>query len=196
MKQDILEPGTIYHIYNRGNNKEDLFIEKKNYYYFLELVKKHLLPITDLYCYCLLKNHFHLLLRIKDTNDLPDKFRSKPYLPFSNLFNSYAKSINKADNRTGSLFQEHLPRNRVTDENYLIQLVVYIHLNPVKHQFSKDYKQYPYSSYSSYKSNNEMYINNNYVMNLFDGIENFEYCHDLKRTKYDKIIEDIDKFDY
>jgi REP element-mobilizing transposase RayT len=189
MKQDIFEPGAVYHVFNRGNNKENIFMEEKNYLYFLELIKKHLLPFVDLYCYCLLRNHFHLLLRIKEKNELPEKYQLKPYLPFSNLFNAYTKSINKSYNRTGSLFQEHLSRNRVTNENYLKQLVAYIHHNPVKHQFIEDFKKYPYSSYNSIN------VNRNYIISLFDYIENFEYWHNFKKIKYDGIIETIDKYD-
>jgi predicted transcriptional regulator len=58
MEKDIFESGQYYHIYNRGNNKENIFIEEKNYNYFLEKMKKYLLPITDVYAYCLLQNHF------------------------------------------------------------------------------------------------------------------------------------------
>jgi REP element-mobilizing transposase RayT len=195
MKQDAFELGAVYHIYNRGNNKENIFIEEKNYNYFLQLIKKHLLPFVDLYCYCFLKNHFHLLLRINDSIELPEKYQTKPYLPFSNLFNAYTKSINKAYNRTGSLFQEHLQRNRVTDENYLLQLVAYIHLNPVKHKFVKNFKKYPYSSYDDYCSEKESMVNKKYILNLFENIENFEYWHDLNKIKSDGIIDVIEKND-
>ena len=58
MKKDVLESGSIYHFYNRGNNKENIFIEERNYNYFLQLVKKYLLPIADIYAYCLLKKSF------------------------------------------------------------------------------------------------------------------------------------------
>lgn len=64
MKIDVIEPGTVYHIFNRGNNKENLFIEEKNYAYFLSLIERYLTKVADIYCYCFLKNHFHLLLRI------------------------------------------------------------------------------------------------------------------------------------
>lgn len=53
MKQDVIELGTTYHIFNRGNNRENIFIEQKNYFYFLDLLKKHILPIADVYAYCL-----------------------------------------------------------------------------------------------------------------------------------------------
>ena len=116
------------------------------------LYLKNILPVADIYAYCLLKNHFHLALRIKDEESLSEKLKEKPYLAFSNFFNSYSKSINKAYNRRGSLFQEHLHRIRVEDDEYLMQLIAYIHLNPVKHKFSDDFKEYKYSSYQAYIS--------------------------------------------
>ncbi len=55
-----LEPGKYYHIYNRGNNRENIFKEDRNYAYFLKLYVFHVGPIADTYAYCLLRNHFHL----------------------------------------------------------------------------------------------------------------------------------------
>ena len=58
-------PGAYYHIYNRGNNRENLLIEKRNYLYFLSLYAKHIEPVAATYAYCLLRNHFHLLIRVR-----------------------------------------------------------------------------------------------------------------------------------
>ena len=57
-----LQPGHYYHIYNLGNNREDLFRETRNYAYFLKLYAHHIHPIADTFAYCLLRNHFHLLV--------------------------------------------------------------------------------------------------------------------------------------
>ncbi len=142
MKQDIFEHGVVYPVFKRGNNKEDIFKEEKNYVYFLSLLQKYVLPVAEIYAYCLLKNHFHLVVRIKDVDLLENEYKEKPYLGFSNHFNAYAKSINKMYNRTGSLFQEHLHRKRVEDDEYLRQLIAYVHLNPVKHEFTDDFRNY------------------------------------------------------
>ena len=195
MKIDAIEPGVVYHLFNRGNNKEDIFKEERNYHHFLSLMEKHLLTVADIYCYCLLKNHFHLLLRIKDAELIPEKFRPKPFLPFSHFFNAYAKSINKAYNRTGSLFQEHPHRKRVCDENYLTQLVAYIHLNPEKHRFTKNFREYPYSSYQVFRSNVKSNIDTEYIMKYFGTHQNFEFWHNLNRIKYEGIVEEIDNLD-
>jgi len=195
MEKDIFESGQYYHIYNRGNNKENIFIEEKNYNFFLEKMKKYLLPIADIYAYCLLQNHFHIILKIKDEVELPERFKEKIHLPFSNFFYSYAKSINTAYHRTGSLFQEHLQRNRIENEEYLRQLIVYVHLNPVKHKFTKSFETYLHSSYRSYLSSKETSIDRDFILELFGGLENFKFYHDEKRLVYEGVIDAVDKMD-
>lgn len=131
MKLETLDKDYTYHIYNRGINGETIFINDENKKYFLNLLDKYLSEKCAVYAYCLMNNHFHLLANIKsDGNDVTQAL--------SNLFNAYAKAFNKANNRTGSLFEKHFKRIRVTDESYLRQLIVYIHLNP-KHHFDLDF---------------------------------------------------------
>ncbi|WP_369013557.1 transposase [Flavobacterium anhuiense] len=195
MEKDVFEAGQYYHVYNRGNNGEDIFIEERNYNYFLEKFKKYILPIADVYAYCLLKNHFHIVLRIKDKINLPEKFKEKIHLPFSNLFNSYSKSINKAYDRTGSLFQEHLQRNRIENEKYLRQLILYVHLNPVKHKFSKDFQSYRHSSYRSYLSDKQSSIDREFILELFNDLENFIFCHDERKLIYEGVLNDVNLLD-
>ena len=55
----------IYHIYNRGVNRENIFIEERNYAYFSSLYIKYIEPVAETFAYCLLRNHFHILVRIK-----------------------------------------------------------------------------------------------------------------------------------
>lgn len=184
MKQDVLEPGGTYHLFNRGNNVENIFKEEDNYVYFLHLLKKYLVPVCDIYAYCLLKNHFHLLLRLKDPQDLSPKLCEKPHLAFSHLFNAYTKAFNKRYGRSGSLFQEHIKRKRVEDEKYLIQLIAYIHLNPVKHGFTEDYKTYKFSSYQAYKSSKPSLLKREYIFSLIDP-EVFEHWHDERKLQTD-----------
>ncbi len=152
-----------YHLFNRGNNRENIFIEERNYLYFMELYVHHIASIADTYAYCLLRNHFHLLVRIKSESEV-QTFRvfrnevsrtevsktrkvSSPSLQFGNFFNAYAKAINQAYARTGSLFQKPFGRVLVTDHAHLLYLVRYIHYNPQKHGFVDDYRKWPYSSY-------------------------------------------------
>ena len=177
-KQDILEPDCFYHIFNRGNNKENLFIEDENYLHFLKLVKNHLVAVAEIYSYCLLKNHFHLVLKIKSKEEV-EKFFSidKIHQPFSNLFNAYTKAINKKYNREGSLFKVRFKRERIETEDYLRNAIVYTHINPVKHKFQDNYLDYKYSSYNSIVSDKPTLLLRDDVLELFGGKENFIYQH-------------------
>ncbi|MFN8257215.1 MAG: hypothetical protein U0W24_16085 [Bacteroidales bacterium] len=75
MKYETLEFGKFYHIFNRANNDDKLFYSEENYFYFLKLYDKHLSTIFDTYCYCLLPNHFHFLVRIRDENEIPEQVK-------------------------------------------------------------------------------------------------------------------------
>ena len=132
MKLEILEKDHFYHIYNRGINSENIFISDENKNYFLKLFSKYLTDKVDVYAYCLMDNHFHILIKI--TDDVKEVTQA-----FSNLFNAYAKAFNKQNNRTGSLFEKHFKRIKIQDENYLRNIIQYIHLNP-KHHLNLDYK--------------------------------------------------------
>jgi REP element-mobilizing transposase RayT len=146
----------MYHIFNRGNNKENLFREERNYPYFLNLFGKHVSPVADVFAYCLLKNHFHFLLRVKPEHEWPaPAAKHKPCHPvrearrrLSNCFNAYAKAINKTYSRTGSLFQEHFQRREIDSDDYALNTLVYIHRNPAKHGFVADFRDWPWSSYA------------------------------------------------
>jgi len=71
------EPGIIYHVYNHGNGDDVIFRERENYRYFLERFKVYISHIAWIYAYCLMPNHFHFLIRIKDGEELIDYFREK-----------------------------------------------------------------------------------------------------------------------
>ena len=178
-----LEYGQYYHIYNRGNNSENIFIEERNYPYFLSLYVKYIEPIADTFAYALLRNHFHLLVRIKDVVDLAG-FENLPGLnptqQFSNFFNSYAKSINKAYGRTGSLFQKRFGRVPVTSDAHFMALVRYIHFNPQKHGFVSDFWEYLYSSYQAMLSDKATRLKRDVVLEWFGDRAAFvEFHRDL-----------------
>lgn len=63
------------------------------------------------------------------------------------------KQLIKCIREEGAFFKEHLKRKRIMDEKYFIQALGYIHLNPVKHGFTDDFRDYPYSSYKAFVSN-------------------------------------------
>ncbi len=183
MKYEPLIEDTYYHIYNCGNNRENLFIEEENYSYFLKLIKKYLLEVSEILSYCLLKNHFHLLIKTK-----PNIESEKISQQFSNLFNAYAKAINKKHSRTGSLFKDRFSRIKISNENYLKFLIIYIHTNPVYHNFIDDFSKYRHSSYPSLISTKPTLLNRDFVINLFEDNSNFEFVHKKKQLN---IIEEL-----
>ena len=169
-----------YHIYNCGNNGENLFFEERNYPYFLKLYAKYIYPVTNTYAYCLMKNHFHLLVRMKPLEDL-EGFENLPGLysrQFSNLFNAYTKAINKAYNRKGSLFQKNFKRKLIDSDDYFIHLISYIHRNPQKHGFTDDYRNYPYSSYETIYEQKNSRIDNKQVIDWFGNLSSFVKYHE------------------
>lgn len=200
-----------YHIYNRGNNSENLFLEKRNYPYFLSLYEKHITSVADTYGYCLLRNHFHVSVRIKteeeylqqtsrvlETREVstprevlkPKKFN--PSQAFSNFFNAYAKSINKGYGRTGSLFEERFGRIPVTSDSYFTTLIFYIHYNPQKHGFVDDFRDWEWSSYHALIGTGETKLKRDEVLNMFGGLKGFEELHQgmVDEKKLAKLIDE------
>lgn len=68
--REPFEPDTTYHVFQHGNGNENIFREYENYRFFLERVEQYILPITRMYAYCLMPNHFHFLLRIRTEEEL------------------------------------------------------------------------------------------------------------------------------
>ena len=202
-----------YHIYNRGVNREDIFVEERNYDLFLKLYEKHVSPITDLFAYCLLRNHFHILVRVKSEEEIlerrktlrvstPDleqdtrvsstsrdeNLRRKPlgshYASdqFSNFFNAYAKTINKAYGRTGSLFQHPFGRVPITTDRQFWNVIAYIHQNPQKHRFVKDFRDWKYSSYGSILTEKPALVKRNEVIKWFGTRDEYVSLHNQWMT--------------
>ena len=166
-----LLPGNWYHIYNRGINGGRLFFENENYYFFLRQLTQHVLGVAEIYSYCLLGNHFHLLVRIHEN------LEKQPHLGFSHFFNSYTQAINKLFNRTGGLFERPFRRKLIESEIYRAHLVFYIHYNPVHHELSKDFRFYPYSSYKTILSEAPTHLMRNEILKWFDGQKDFIEFH-------------------
>ena len=136
-----LKSDNFYHIYNRGNNRQNIFFERDNYIYFLKLIKLHLINHVDILAYCLMPNHYHFLLYLKDEN-LSDAMKS--------LSVAYTKAINKRFNRSGVLFQGRFQNIHVAETEHLVNLVRYIHLNPIKARIVNKIEEWEFSSYLEY----------------------------------------------
>jgi REP element-mobilizing transposase RayT len=194
-----LEPDYYYHIYNRGNNGENLFVEDMNYRFFLEKYAKYCYPVFDTFCYCLLKNHFHLFVRIRNQQETEEllssevsdenmikrlsgrKWTSKLISrQLGHAFNSYTQAFNKKYDRTGSLFERPFERLNVDNRSYFCNLICYIHRNPQKHGLIDDFNRYPYSSYTAYLSDKPTKLNRKETLRWFGGKESFTKIHKEK----------------
>lgn len=174
--------GNYYHIFNRGVNSENLFKEKRNYYYFLQQYQFYCADVLETYTYVLLKNHFHMLVYVKEAKAVPRKDGRGMYTPdaskqLSHFFNSYAQSINKSCNRTGPLFESPFERKLINDNSYLTSVIYYCHYNPQLHGFVTDFKLWEFSSYHSMLNENETLLASSKVLSWFGGKSQFEQAH-------------------
>ncbi len=182
-----LVPGEYYHIYNRGNNRENLFRQERNYDYFMRLYAQYITPVAFTYAFCLLRNHFHLLVQILELEDLRrarafatiDDAQDYVSLQFANLFSTYTKAINKAYGRSGNLFMRPFKRKRVGSDRYFQQLILYIHHNPQTHGLVTDFRAWPYSSYGILTSERKTVVRRAEVLTWFDGLQPFIVAHQI-----------------
>lgn len=188
--KSILESGNYYHIYNRANGNEKLFLNDDNYNYFLEKYNYYILPIADTFAYCLMPNHFHFLVRIKAITNLQgiqtlERLQKSKYISqqFSNFFNAYTQAFNKQNNRKGSLFIPRFNRKKITSQEYLINTVNYIHQNPITHGYVKELNEWSYSSFKIFLSNKKTNICRNEVLDWFNDKENFIAYHNIKKAE-------------
>ncbi|MCF6298087.1 MAG: hypothetical protein L3J08_08935 [Flavobacteriaceae bacterium] len=140
---EFIEPDRYYHIYNRGINGGNIFYSNKNYTHFLKLYDKYISSVDDAFAWYLLKNNFHLLVKIKTEKEILalsnvdiEELEKRPSQQFSHLFNAYAQAINKQNNRHGSLFEKPFRRKKIEDEIYIINFIIYIHNNPIQYGFT------------------------------------------------------------
>ena len=178
-----LHENQYYHIYNRGNNGENIFFTEKNYRYFMQKYAFYLDEYLETFAYCLMPNHFHLLVKVRERRNLPgleDLAGLSTNLisqKFSNFFNSYTKSINKQENRHGSLFEKPFKRKNIKSDEYFQTLVYYIHNNPVHHGFTKNIVDWEWSSYHSILSDKKTKIQREEVIEWFHSKHNFLEFH-------------------
>jgi putative transposase len=152
------EEGYFYHIYNRTVDKQLMFRNEGNYEFFLKKYDEYLSPVIETYAYCLLGNHFHLLIRVRTDfstwNKQSQKWGSVKSIhdivshQFRKFFQSYSMAFNKQHDRVGTLFQTPFKRVLVNKDNYFTQLVYYIHSNPQHHQLTDDFREWKWSSYN------------------------------------------------
>ncbi|RJQ37044.1 hypothetical protein C4559_04130 [Candidatus Microgenomates bacterium] len=155
---------SFYHVYNRGNRKQNIFLQSRDYERFLKrtIEYKKEFGITIL-CFCLMPNHFHFLLR-QDSEIPVTTFMLR-------LGTSYAKYFNIKYNEVGSLFQGRFKAKLIETEEYLLQLSGYIHRNPneiLPPTPGVELGSYQWSSYPIYLNGiSDKLIDPSYLLNYF-----------------------------
>ncbi|MCK5838386.1 MAG: transposase [Bacteroidales bacterium] len=178
-----LLPDRYFHIFNRGINREMIFQDNDDYDLFLSKYSYFVSDFVNTYAFCLLSNHFHFLIKIKN-NELHD-YGKKVSEELRKMFISYSQIFNKKYVRQGSLFTRPFKRIEITNQEYLKRLVFYIHFNPQKHGFSDNFKTYKYSSYKTFFSNEKSRVLVSEVLGWFNGdiVEFSEYHNYLHNEK-------------
>lgn len=167
--KEKIEEGCYYHLYNRGNNRGNIFFEARNYYYFLRQFEKYLKSSCKLHAYCLMPNHFHLFINVENKVSFEKGIR--------NFFISYSKSINKKYNRVGHLFQGRYKAVEIKSDSYYTRIITYIHQNPVVAGLVTRLEDYKFSSYRSYLHGKEGFLSKKDVLAWFGGLKNFILDH-------------------
>jgi putative transposase len=188
-------PGEYYHIYNRGNGKRDIFIDSEDFIFFLDRLRENLFPefvlsklakikkrgggevlprrqilpenSFDLVSYCLMPNHFHLIVK------------QKKEIPVTQLLlkvsTGYSKYFNKKYNKAGHLFQERFRSIKIDSDEYLLWLSAYIHLNPKTARLVKNVREYPWSSLGEYLEDREnKLVKADIIMDRFKNSKEYE----------------------
>ena len=205
--------GEYYHVFNRGVNRRNIFLNTSDYKRFLDTIKYYSFSNHDLkfsrylkisydkqiehfnnlenkliniVAFVLMPNHFHFILRQTEENGISN---------FLRLFqNSYTKYFNTKHKRTGHLLQGQFKAVLVDNDSYLLHLSRYIHLNPLTSFIVKsisDLEVYPWSSYPSYLNQNTQFsslVDIKIVSNQFDKAEDYRFFVN-ERSEYQQNLD-------
>lgn len=203
----------IYHVFNRGVARLPIFTNKRDHDRFLETIYYYRFQgpkpkfsqlsrfkdskfeknkkIVEIFCYCLMPNHYHFLIKQLEENGVSE-FINK-------LSNSYTKYFNTKHNRVGSLMQGQFKAVRIEYEEQLMHVSRYIHLNPVASFLVKNLNTYSWSSYLSYiGSQQDKICSKEFISAMFKNpqkyeefvLDQVEYAQSLERIKH--LVIDIE----
>lgn len=187
LKEDVAE--SYYHIYARGANKQKIFLDEADFTFFLSLLKRYLsreriattrgIDFPKLYdninllAYCLMHNHFHLLVFQVSEKGMSRLMRG--------VMTAYGQYFNRKYHRVGHVFESSYRASRITNDTYLLHISRYIHLNP------RDWRHYPYSSLSSYIGNVKRdWLSVNRILDLYSSKDEYqEFLRDYEEQRDD-----------
>lgn len=185
----------FYHVYNRGVNKGNIFTDESDYTFFLALLKRYLsaeavrdsigrlvpnyASEVELVAYCLMPNHYHMLIYLNEKPGLEHLMRS--------VMTAYSRYYNRRHGRVGALFQGNYLASMISSDSYLWQVSRYIHLNPL--DIRKKPLDYPYSSIGYYTgARSAAWV---HVEHLVDGASDCQNYTEFVNEDVDSHIENI-----
>lgn len=184
-------PGGVYHIIQRGNNREYIFGNDHDKRFIIDLIKEYRDKFKfDLYGYVIMSNHYHLILKLSDVplQDIMHRINNK-----------YSRNFNKTYNRTGHVFENRYKGILVIDDKYLLSLLRYVHQNPVLARMCKWVSDYPWSSDRLYRLNNKSngIVNIDFILDIFtkdrvDAIKSYIDFMDENKKEDIGVFEDAD----
>lgn len=190
-------PGSYYHVFARGASKQAVYKDDADKDYFLHLFGRHLgieevvsrtgyrypnyRGEVELLCYCLMDNHFHLLVYQHDQGSLARLMKS--------IMTAYSAYFNRRYMRSGSLFESRYKSSRITSDSYLLHISRYIHLNP------RSWRRFRYSSLRQIQTATEPeWLQSNRLLELHPSRQKYlEFVADYEDNKQalDRIKHDL-----
>jgi putative transposase len=211
-----LQPNQTYHIFNHVNGFENLYLEDENYRFFLEKYQLYIHSIAETYAYCLLPNHFHLVVRIrlreviekcyrgnentftkvsnfgKDASIVDEEIERYISKQFANLFSCYTQSFNKFNKRRGSLFLKNFKRQLIDSREYFESAVTYTHRNPIHHGFCRQFEDWSYTSYCEIKADKSQLVETSKLLKMYEGVDGFIASHAKSLQRYEQdLLDDL-----
>lgn len=186
-------PNSYYHVYARGHSRDKIFIDDADYGKFLSLLKRYLskeqqydplgVPYHHLYnklellCFCLMENHFHLLVFQRDEGTMQRLMRG--------VMTSYSRYFNKKYDRSGSLFESRYKASMILNQPYLDHISRYIHLN------RKNWQDSPYSSIDFFMGKRRAeWVRPERVLDMFESREEYrDFVADYEDNQ--RMVEEI-----
>ncbi len=214
-KAPFFENG-FYHIYNRTNNNEKLFLNDSDKTVFLKKFTIYTNPFLDIFSWNLLQNHFHFYIRVKSIDGIMPYLKNmhkknlckteKKFLKnentlhdlidnvFKRFFIAYSTFINITYGRKGNLFHRPFKHMITQKENQLTNTIIYINANAVKHNLVPRIEDYKWSSYHKIISNDPTEIPREEILDWFGGKSEFIKLHKEKTEYYQSCENLIDDY--
>lgn len=205
--------GEVYHVYNRGNQQQPIFFYRSNYIYFIKKMRESLLGSSEVLAYCLMPNHYHILLRANELGcelvklegddiaqniETPKTTTEQQLISrrIANLQSSYTRAMQKQQGFKGSLFQQkskakHLKFEAGTYDNYMATFLHYIHQNPIRAGLVIRMEDWDYSSFKDFAGLREGTLCNKQLALALADLDFANFIKDSYGVISDELIEKI-----